>query len=244
MRYEMSNKDEIHSEYKRINDLIVKFRNLQDCSNIDFPKNPINNCKNNLAILIEYYNNKISGNMAYRIKLDTILTTYINNYLTSVKSYLNRKKRSYENANLCTEDKRQILDIFEKYRKSGRQDTILDKIISIRDTFEHDEINNISLQVIINPTNEKVTSNLMYKDTNLLGLFLRGHKELESLNGDIEEYILNEQNKINLRHCSLFMNAFHRHFDKEPLTLLFPEETEEEINKYDVIIHKLISRVE
>ena len=43
------------------------------------------------------HENKIKGKLNYKLKYDYMLSTVIYNFLASLKSYLNRKKKDIEN---------------------------------------------------------------------------------------------------------------------------------------------------
>ena len=216
---------------------LEKFQNLQKCSNVDFPNNYKYLYENNLKFYHEYYT-KCVLKPNYRIKLDTILVTHIINYLSSVKSYLNRKKKSIETLDIKYY-KNNILKIIEKYWTPKHEIlTKIDLLINIRDEFEHSKIDSISLKSIISENEWKKI--VMYKEVDLNQLFIDTCAELDRMNKEIENFIAREQEILNLRDCVLFMNAFEKRFNNGTYTIIAPEPTEEEIKQYDLEIEKLL----
>lgn len=216
---------------------LEKFKSLQKCNNIDFPNNYYYLYENNLKFYLEYCDKCVSK-PNYKIKLDTIIITHILNYLSSVKSYLNRKKQSIEQLDIKYY-KNDILKIIEKYWTPKHiVTTKIDLLISIRDKFEHEKINDISLQSIITPNEWKKF--VMYKEIDLNKLFVEAKDELRKMNEEIENFINSEQKTLNLRDCVLFMNSFEKRFNNRTFTNIFPEPTEDEIKKYNLEIDELI----
>ncbi len=213
------------------------FEELSKYRNIDFPNNLTIICKNNLEELNKYFFEKIHNNIDYEIKFDYDLLTAIYNYVASLKSYLNRKKRAIE-TRCKSVDKAELTSIFEKYWKANRNKTILDKLITIRDRMEHDTLTTgIKLETCF--YQECFERKLVVDNIDIIELSNKGYEELISLGRDIENFVEKRLTELNLRDCCLFMNAFNRFFNKPPYTQLFPEETIDEKNYYDNLIKAL-----
>jgi len=229
---------DINKKRDEVMERLKNFQALQEYRNMDFPKNLLNVCKNNLQFYFAYFNSVICNKNDYRPKLDTVLVTYIINYLSSVKSYINRKKRSIEGKKVPGIYKNSMLSIIEKYwTKRGQKVTKIDILIEIRDKFEHECIEGISIRTEYNQ--DSIFKTVMIGEANINALFVDAYKELELMNEEIEKYLKVEMDKINLRDCILFMNAFNRFYNKQVYSLLFPEETEEEIEAYDNLLKEL-----
>ncbi|MCF7931414.1 MAG: hypothetical protein K9L02_07900 [Acholeplasmataceae bacterium] len=211
-----------------------RFTYLQSIRNLDFPMNTVSICKINLDVINNYYEKNILLNKNYSPKLDMILITLITNYLSSIKAYLNRKKREIQNRRLINKDLTMLLQIFEKYRKAKRSETKLDQLITIRDQFEHEKISDIVLTITHN------SKRITYKTIDLLELFNDSFDEISQMNKEICVYIEKEMKAINLRNCVLFMNAFNRYYGKKPYSELFPEEATYESDEYDKKILELL----
>lgn len=218
---------------------LKRFDYLSKIRNIDFPMNHISIVENNLIMINEYYKEVILGDKKYNPKLDMWLITLIINYVSSVKAYLNRKIKKIEQQRLIKEDKDQILAIIRNYRKKDRNETPLDHLVRIRDRFEHEEIKDISLTLTFKENG--IQKKLFYQDADILNLFILSFQMLKKMNQEIAAYIEETLVSLDLRQCALFMNAFNRHFNKKPYTLLMPDETESEMKQYDKMIVELIS---
>lgn len=218
---------------------LKNFELLSKCRNMDFPNNLTYICKINLDVLKDYYENKIKNNISYKLKFDYVLTTFVYNYLASLKSYLNRKKKDIEKR-VPFENKKDILDIFEKYWKARRNKTIIDKLIIIRDRMEHDII--IS-GIVLNRQywDNYIEDRLMVDDIEIISATCNAYDEISKLNEEISAYIEKELSKLNLRENCLFLNAFNRKFNKPPFTSLIPEETDLEKQIFDEKIEILLA---
>ena len=227
----------IDKEYKKTLKKMKDFENLSKCRNMDFPNNLDNICRNNLSIFMSYYNKEIKNKIDYKIKFDYMLITFIYNYLASLKSYMNRKKR-YIDKNVPSEYKIEIEAIVQKYWKSNRGLTLLDKLILIRDRMEHE---NLTSGIVLNVSYYKdhIEQILTIDGIDIVKSFNDIMVSLIGLNKEINDYINKKLGDINLRHCALFLNAFHKKYKKKEFTNLFPEATEHEIIKYDNLIDKL-----
>lgn len=230
----------LEKKKKEIENRLKNFDKLSKCRNMDFPDNLTHNCQINLNLLNNYYETKIKGNLEYRLKYDYLLSTFIYNFLVSLKSYLNRKKKDIEKR-VPVENKQRIIDIFEKYWKAGRNQTVIDRLIIIRDRMEHDKITS---GVLLKRTywKDRIEERLLVDDVEIIVEANNSFNELKKLNKEIEEYIGQELSKLKLRKCCLFLNAFNRHFKKKPFTQLLPEETELEIMIFDNEIEKLLHK--
>lgn len=215
------------------------FNSLQEYRNMDFPMNMLLICKNNLAILLDYFT-KAMQNPNYRFKLDTIVQTYIINYLNSVKGYINRKLKTIDHGVRCDYKNDMVAIIRNYWHKGHKRITSVDKVIELRNCFEHEKIDNITFKTTFN--NESIKYNLLYKDEDLLALFIACFCEMESMNKDIEAFIETTLKKCNLYDATMFNNAFIKHFEKGEAALLYPEPTENEIKKYDDLIDVLIKQ--
>lgn len=206
---------------------------------MDFPMNTLYICKNNLSILVDYFT-KTMQKLDYQFKLDTVVQTYIINYLNSVKGYINRKLKTIDRGIKC-DYKNDMKAIIRNYWHIGhKRITSVDKVIELRDYFEHEKIDNIALKITFNK--ESIKYNLFYKDEDLLTLFVSCFHEMESMNKEIEAFIEATLTSCNLYDATMFNNAFIKHFGKGETTLLYPEPTENEIKKYDDLIDALIKK--
>lgn len=226
----------IHAEYKKIKEKIKDFTELSACRTIDFPNNLIEVCLANLNTYLNYYHKVIMDNN-YKIKLDYILVTHITNYLSSVKAYLNRKRRAIEKKTFPKKYKDSILMIFVEYWKKDRDDSYIDKLIIIRNKYEHEKVSGISLKSYW--YKDRVEKIVTIDNINITELFINSINELKQLDCEISAYIEIELSKIDLRHCVLFLNAFNKSKGEKKHSILLPEETEDEIKRYDEIICQL-----
>ncbi len=215
------------------------FNKLSKCRNMDFPDNLTHICKINLDILNNYYESKINGKLNYKLKHDYILSTVIYNFLASLKSYLNRKKKDIEKR-APNDNKNDIIAIFEKYWKASRKQTTIDKLIIIRDRMEHDKITS---GVILNRTcwKDYIEDHLMVDNIEIVPESNNAFNELKKLNEEIGIYIEQELSKLKLRESCLFLNAFNRRFNIKPFKQLYPEETDYEIKLFDEEIARLLN---
>ncbi|MEW6606281.1 MAG: hypothetical protein AB1414_02340 [bacterium] len=230
----MTISEDINTYYKKMKLEIDKYNSLLLMVAYDSEKNSIVYLENNLVFYRNHIQNCVFGKMHYNIIGDTELITHILNYISIVKSYLNRKKRSIEH-NFKFHYKDEILKIFEKYWKSKRGQTILDRLILIRDQFEHEQLFGFA----INHSFDGVIARerIMIDDVDISVLFYDAYIELKNLNSEITNYINSEIRKINLNHCLHFMYAFHRKFKSKPFTnRVMIRESQEDILFYDQLI--------
>lgn len=222
-------------EYRKAIRNVELFRALQKCRELDFPKNLNYIYLQNFSSL-SYYYKALMCTLTYSIKTDYTVRTLVYNFVASVKSYLNRKRKRIDKI-VPSEYKKDIQGILEKYWKSGREKTAIDKIVIIRDRFEHEEISDLSLTQEIYA--DKTVYTFKYKQDNFLVLAKNCVDELDAMNNEIESYINLILDSLNLRQNCLFLNAFFRKHKGRNYTLLFPEETVFEIAMYDEIIERL-----
>lgn len=222
-------------EYRKAIRNVELFRALQKCRELDFPKNLNYIYLQNFSSL-SYYYKALMCTLTYSIKTDYTVRTLVYNFVASVKSYLNRKRKRIDKI-VPSEYKKDIQGILEKYWKSGREKTAIDKIVIIRDRFEHEEISDLSLTQEIYA--DKTVYTFKYKQDNFLMLAKNCVDELDAMNNEIESYINLILDSLNLRQNCLFLNAFFRKHKGRNYTLLFPEETVFEIAMYDEIIERL-----
>lgn len=222
-------------EYRKAIRNVELFRALQKCRELDFPKNLNYIYLQNFSSL-SYYYKALMYTLTYSIKTDYTVRTLVYNFVASVKSYLNRKRKRIDKI-VPSEYKKDIQGILEKYWKSGREKTAIDKIVIIRDRFEHEEISDLSLTQEIYA--DKTVYTFKYKQDNFLMLAKNCVDELDAMNNEIESYINLILDSLNLRQNCLFLNAFFRKHKGRNYTLLFPEETVFEIAMYDEIIERL-----
>ena len=227
----------LENKRKQMENKWKNFYQLSKCRNMDFPENLTHVCRINLDILNSYYENKINGKLNYKLKYDYMLITIIYNFLASLKSYLNRKKKDIEKR-VPNNNKKDIIAIFEKHWKAGRKETNIDKLILIRDRMEHDKIMS---GVILNRKHweDHIEDLLMVDNIEIIPESNNAFNELKKINEEIEKYIEQELSKLKLRESCLFLNAFNRRFNKKPFTQLFPEETDYEIKLFDKEIERL-----
>lgn len=212
------------------------FGKLQKARNMDFPSNLNYFYKQNYSIFTKYFDNTVC-NLKYNLKTDYTIRVLIYNFVASVKAYLNRKQKRL-NSIIPSEYKDKIYAIFKKHWKASRNETSLDKLIYIRDIFEHEEISNISLVRII--WQDHIDYHLKYHDLDLLEICSKSIDELDSMNKEIERFVEIELSKLNLRDNSLFMNLFYKKFKGKNYTQLIPESTEDETKYFDNLIENLI----
>lgn len=223
--------------YKETQIKLKNFQKLSKCRNMDSPNNLDSICHINLNLFMEYFKKEIKNKLDYNIKYDYYLITFIYNYLASLKSYLNRKTR-YIEQNVPKDYKQKILEILRKYWKSGRKTTIIDKLIIIRDRLEHEDLTSgTSLKIIY--YEDHIVQKLMIDKVEIIGAFTDSYNLIKEMNNEIERFIANQLNKLDLRHCILFMNAFYKHYKNKHYSLLYPEPTDDEIKKYDELIENL-----
>lgn len=216
------------------------FKELSNCRDMDFPNNLTHICKINLDILNNYYEYKIKDNLNYQLKYDYLLITFIYNFLASIKSYLNRKKRDIEKR-VPNENKKEILDIFEKYWKKNRRETIIDNLVFVRDKMEHE---NITSGGVLKRAiwQDRIEDHLLINNIEIIENANKAFKEINNLNNDIDKYIEEKLSKLKLRECSLFLNAFYRRFKNERFIQILPEETELEIETFNNEIEYLLKK--
>lgn len=229
--------NKIENKRKEIEERLKTFTTLQKYRNLDFPNNTLYICKNNLVILCNYYKNTMIKPQ-YSICLDTLVTTYIINYLNSVKGYINRKIRAIELSKKCIY-KDEIKDIIRNHWHIGHKKlSSIDRVIELRDHYEHNRIDGLVLRKIYNKNSMKLE--LLYEDVNLIQLFIDCYKQLEVMCEEIETFINLKMSECNLRDCILFKEAFERKFGKKEDYGLEPPATNEEIRQYDNLIIDLL----
>lgn len=69
------------------------FNTLSSCRYLDFPNNSKKIFLHNMQIYFDYYTKIVLAEFKYNPKGDYILVANILNCLSSIKSYLNRKKK-------------------------------------------------------------------------------------------------------------------------------------------------------
>ena len=173
----------------------------------------------------------------YRFMLDDVLITYVLNYLSCVKGYLNRKIKRIDK-NVEAENKNAILSIVSTFWHRTRKQTALDTVVEIRNKFEHEKIDGIRLEITINK--DKIIKRLMYENYNLIQLFVDAYRELKILDQKIKEFVEKKISDCNLRECALFKIRFSERFKTGYRLVLEPEPTEEEISKMDEYIDDLV----
>lgn len=229
--------NKLEKKRKEINMKLETFKVFQHYRNLDFPMNTLNVCGNNLSFLLNYFENTMSK-PNYEIRLDTLLQTHVINYLNSVKGYVNRKKRAIEKSTKCCY-KKDLLVIIEKYwHKNHSNLTSIEKVIELRDHFEHEKIDGLCL--IKKYSRESTQLFLKYNEVDLLILFIDCYKELKNMNDEIENFIESRLKELNLRDCILFNEAFNRKFGIKEEYGLEPPANIDEISKYDSIIDELL----
>lgn len=226
----------LEKKRKEVKNRISSFASLQKYRNLDFPMNTLFICKNNLFILTEYFNETMKK-PGYQLTLDTIFETYVVNYLNSVKGYINRKVTSIDKGPKC-DYKDGMTSIIRKYwHTSHKNITYIDKVIDLRNRFEHEQIDNMTLKKTYSENG--IDYQLIHEDTDLLELFMNCYSELERMSKEIECFINEKIRECNLRDCVLFQQAFDRKFSIKNDDVLFPEPTKEENENYDRIIDEL-----
>ena len=225
----------INKYYNENLEKIKIYQKLSRCKNFDYPNNMTNICFINLKMFLLYFN-KIKKDVYYRAKNDYNLITYIYNYLASIKSYLNRKYKAIEKI-FPMPYKTEIKAIFTLYWKAGRNKTTIDKLITLRNKFEHEDISGISLNRIY--YKDKIIYKIKIKNYEIVSAFIKAYIELKEMKEKIETYGEDNLQSINLRQHILFINAFNKNFGKTKYCLLEPQETEQEIKFYDDLIKKL-----
>lgn len=222
-------------EYKKALRNVELFRDLEKCSEMDFPKNLNFIYVQNFNLLVAYYETSMCS-IAYSIKTDYTVRTLVYKYVASIKAYLNRKRKRIDKI-VPPLYKKEIQSIFEKYWKAGRAVTSINKVVGIRDVFEHEDISDLAF--IREMYDDKIVCVLKYKDDDFLDLAQKCIEELATMNQEIEAYIESALNDLNLRDNCLFLNAFYRKYKGKAYTILSPEESEAEKMYYDKIIESL-----
>ena len=230
----MTISEDINTYYKKMKLEIDKYNSLLLMVAYDSEKNSIIYLENNLVFYRNHIQSTVFGNKQYDILGDTELITHILNFTSIVKSYLNRKKRAIEH-NFKFHFKDEILKIFQKYWKSKRNQTKLDRLILIRDKFEHEQLFGFAINHSFDGFIER--EQIMIDDIDISVLFYEAYIELKNMNSEITNYINNEIKKINLSHSLHFMYAFHRKFKSEPfINQVMIRESQEDILFYDQLI--------
>lgn len=214
---------------------VEMFGKLQKCRSMDFPKNLNFIYIQNFNFLVAYYKTTMCS-INYSINTDYTVRTLVYNYVASIKAYLNRKRKRVDKI-VPPLYKKEVQSIMEKYWKSGRKETFIDKVVGIRDVFEHEEISDLAFRKEI--YSDKIIYILKYINDDFFDLAQKCMKELEAMNLEIEAYIESALNDLNLRDNCLFLNAFYRKYKGKAYTTLSPEESEAEKNYYDKIIESL-----
>lgn len=213
------------------------FNTLSSCRYLDFPNNSKKIFLHNMQIYFDYYTKTVLAEFKYNPKGDYILVANILNCLSSIKSYLNRKKREIENKDIDGKYKMDLQNIFLKYWKSKRNDTPLDNAIILRDKFEHEKISGISIETTYNE--DAIIKKILIDEIDFSKLMIDVFGDIEKLDKELKLYVEKQLNILNLRHNILLLNAFHRFFKKKPYSYLMPEETEEEKEHYDSLVLSL-----
>ena len=232
-KWEMGRALEI--EYKKALRNVEQFRDLAKCREMDFPKNLNFIYVQNFTLLVAYYETSMCS-ITYSIKTDYTVRTLVYNYVASIKAYLNRKRKRIL-SKLWGSLQKEVQSIMEKYWKAGRKETFIDKVVGIRDVFEHEEISDLAFRKEI--YSDKIIYILKYINDDFFDLAQKCMKELEAMNQEIEAYIESALNDLNLRDNCLFLNAFYRKYKGKAYTTLSPEESEAEKKYYDKKIESL-----
>ena len=153
-------------KYKKALRNVELFRDLEKCREMDFPKNLNFIYVQNFNLLVTYYETSMCS-ITYSIKTDYTVRTLVYNYVASIKAYLNRKRKRIDKI-VPPFYKKEVQSIFEKYWKSKRTITSIDKVVGIRDVFEHEEIS--ALAFIREMYDDKIVCVLKYKDVDFLDL--------------------------------------------------------------------------
>lgn len=219
----------LEREYIKALKNVELFKDLQKCSELDFPQNLNYIYIQNFKLLLDYYKFTMCS-FEYIMKTDYIIRTLIYNYVASIKSYLNRKRKRIDII-VPNEYKTAIQSILEKYWKAKRRETAIDKIVCIRDVYEHEKI--ADLEFIKEIYTDKIIYTLKYQSEDFLDLAQKCINELAMMNTEIEHYIASALDSLNLRENCLFLNAFSRKYKNKNYTVLLPEETEFEKGFYD-----------
>ena len=227
----------LNYEYQKAKKNVKMFGGLQKCRNLDFPQNLNYIYKQNFSLLTSYFET-VMCLPSYRLKTDYTIRTLLYNFVASVKAYLNRKRKRID-SEVPSEYKNGIYAIFQKYWKSGRETTAVDKVVVIRDKFEHEKIDGFKLTRAFGE--DRIETKLIYEigEMNLLKLCRNAIEELDQMNLEIDSFVAASLDKLNLRHNSLFLNAFYCRFHGKIYTQLLPEEEAWEINYYDQLINAL-----
>ena len=223
-------RNEIEERYKE-GTALQKYRSL------DSPYNPLQICEINLKTLFSYFHNEMAKD-GYEFYFDNVLITYISNYLSSVKGYLNRKTRIIQKKSFA-KNKKDILLIVSKYWKANRHLTILDNVIQIRDKFEHEKIDGITLNITFNK--EQITKALVFNGINILELFRDAYYELQKMDKEIADFVETKIKECNLWDCIMFKNSFSKRFNGNFNMILNPAPSKEELNQYDNLIESLLA---
>lgn len=213
------------------------FGALSSCRYLDYPNNRKEIGLQNLRTYLEYYKRIVLAGHNYHPRGDYVLVANILNCLASIKSYLNRKKREIESKDIIGTYKTDLQNIFSKYWKSKRKETTLDKIIILRDRFEHEKISGISIRTTYN--NDEIIKNVIIDEINFNKLLIDAFEDIEKLDNEIKQYVEEQLGNLNLRHNILLLNAFHRLFKKKQYSYLMPDETKEEKEYYDNFVLSL-----
>jgi hypothetical protein len=185
-----------------------------------------------------YFNNVVCQQQ-YELRTDYTIKVLMYNFIASVKSYLNRKQKRI-NLVVPNKYKKSINFICKKFWKAKRNETSLDKLIILRDIFEHEEISKISLNITF--WNDHIDYQLRYEDLDLIEICTKSIGELDSMNNEIETLVETELSKLNLRDNTLFLNSFYKKFKAEEYAVLMPEATKEETKHFDELIECLVAK--
>lgn len=137
----------LNKTYREALTNVKNFSALSSCRYLDFPNNSKEIGLHNMQTYFDYYNKIVLAGFKYRPRGDYILVANILNCLSSIKSYLNRKKREIENKDIVGVCKTDLQKIFSKYWKSKRNETPLDNAIILHDRSEHEKISVFLLQL-------------------------------------------------------------------------------------------------
>lgn len=230
--------DNLNNAYAEALRNVKNFSALSLCRNLDHPNNWKEVCLQNFQTYSAYFKTAIVGDIMYHPRRDYVLVANITNCLSSVKSYLNRKIKAIESKDILSNYKLDLKAILTKYWKSKRNSTSLDKLIILRDIFEHEKIPGISIKTTFGKE-EKTRRLVMINEINLNELFKDSLVELEKLDIELRDYVEEKLSELELRKNILFLNAFYRNIGKKQYSHLHPEETSQEKEHFDNLILSL-----
>lgn len=232
--------NELQKELKQHQAKILISQKLSDLIGFDNNFNAFVVCEENYDLMQQYIHQAISDT---DYSIDFLLVTYVCNFLSSLMSYLARKKK-FINDKIQKEYKNDFIVILQKYWSPKHQcNTSIDKLIALRNTIDHENIF-CGYKVITTFMDNKIVRDILVNDIDIAHESEYAMQQIKRMNEEIAQHVKELLNGLNIRESILFVNAHSRKFNSSINSYeMYPPATQEEIEKYNKIIIDLKNKV-